>query len=441
MNAIRSLKENNVTNALKIGLAGLGTVGAGVVQLLETNRELISARAGRPIEVIAVSARDRNRDRGIDLSAYNWVDDATALAESSDVDAVVELIGGSDGPALTLARRTLEAGKPFITANKALIAHHGHMLAGLSESLGAPLAFEAAVAGGIPILKALRHGLSGNRIDAVSGILNGTCNYILSVMERDGDPFSEVLAQAQAKGYAEADPSFDIDGVDAAHKTAILAALAFGSRVRFDAVEVEGIRSISPIDIDYALELGYRIKLLGIAKRVGDQLEQRVHPCLVSEDHPLAQVDGAFNAVVVEGDFVGRTVFEGAGAGAGPTASAVVADLIDIARGDLGPAFSVPASKLINLTPADLADHVGRYYLRLTVVDKPGVVAEIGAILRDEGVSMESLIQRGNHAEGGVFFVLTTHETKEAAIARTIEKLGRLDLVLAPPVMLRIKAL
>ncbi|MFZ5610061.1 MAG: homoserine dehydrogenase [Pseudomonadota bacterium] len=427
--------------ALRIGLAGLGTVGCGVAALLKENAALVTRRAGRPIQLVAVSARERQCQRSVDFTPYRWVDDAGALALDEDIDAVVELIGGSDGPALALARATLKAGKPFITANKALIAHHGFELALAAEEAGATLAFEAAVAGGIPILKALRHGLSANAIDSVYGIFNGTCNYILSVMEREGHAFAEVLAEAQRLGYAEADPSFDIDGIDTAHKTAILAALAFGSRVRFDAVTVEGIRAISPIDIDYALELGYRIKLLGIAKRDGVEVEQRVHPCLVAEAHPLAQVVGAFNAVVVEGDFVGRTVFEGAGAGAGPTASAVVADLIDIARGDIGPAFSVPASALDDLKAADLACHRGRYYLRLTVEDKPGVVADIAAILRDEGVSMESLIQRGSHANGGVFLVLTTHETTEAAIGRTVAKLARLASVMAPPVMLRIKAL
>lgn len=430
-----------MASELKIGLAGLGTVGAGVIRLLEENAEIIKARSGRDIRVSAVSARDRHRDRGVDLSAFEWVDDVTSMASRDDVDVVVELVGGSDGPALALARQTLAQGKPFVTANKALIAHHGDELAKLSDAHDAPIAFEAAVAGGIPILKALRHGLSANKIDSVSGILNGTCNYILSVMERDGRAFEDVLKDAQDMGYAEADPSFDIDGVDAAHKIAILAALAFGSRLRFDAVAIEGIRAISPIDIDYALELGYRIKLLGVAKRLGDEVEQRVHPCLVPETHPLAQVSDAFNAVVVEGDHVGRTVYEGAGAGAGPTASAVVADIIDIARGDNSPALSIPPSQFEDLKPAALENHVGRYYLRLTVVDRPGVVAEIGAILRDEGVSMESLIQRGNHGESGVFFVLTTHETREAAIMKTIAKLSTMDLVLAPPVMLRIKAL
>ncbi|GAB4152490.1 MAG: homoserine dehydrogenase [Sphingomonadales bacterium] len=430
-----------MAEAFRIALAGLGTVGVGVLRLLERNAALIAERAGRPIEVVAVSARDRQRDRGIATDHLRWHDDATLLAQADDVDGVVELMGGSDGPALALARSTLEAGKPFVTANKAMIAHHGHALASLAERHGAGLRFEAAVAGGIPILKALRHGLAANRINSVYGILNGTCNYILTVMERDGRDFDDVLMEAQQLGYAEADPSFDIDGIDTAHKLAILAALAFNSVVHFDAVAVEGIRQISPIDIDYALELGYRIKLLGIANRLDGEIEQRVHPCLVAEEHPLAQVDGSMNAVVAEGDFVGRTVFEGAGAGAGPTASSVVADLIDIVRGEAGPAFSVPVGGLTALRPMDLDTHVGRYYVRLTVKDQPGVVADVAAILRDEGVSMASLIQKDGGPKDSVFLVLTTHETLEAGIVRGLAQFAALDSVIADPVMLRIKAL
>ncbi|RME62059.1 MAG: homoserine dehydrogenase, partial [Alphaproteobacteria bacterium] len=318
---------------------------------------------------------------------------------------------------------------------------HGHALATLAERHGAGLRFEAAVAGGIPILKALRHGLAANRINSVYGILNGTCNYILTLMERDGRDFDDVLAEAQQLGYAEADPSFDIDGIDTAHKLAVLAALAFNSVIRFDAVATEGIRRISPIDINYALELGYRIKLLGIAHRLDGEIEQRVHPCLVAEEHPLAQVDGSMNAVVAEGDFVGRTVFEGAGAGAGPTASSVVADLIDIVRGEAGPAFSVPVARLTALRPMDLDTHVGRYYVRLTVKDQPGVVADVAAILRDEGVSMASLIQKDGGPKDSVFLVLTTHETLEAGMNRALSQFAALDSVIAEPVMLRIKAL
>ena len=332
-----------MTAPLRVGLAGLGTVGAGVVKLLDANAALIERRADRRIEVVAVSARDRSRARGIDLGRFEWVDDATRLSARGDVDAVVELIGGADGLALTLARATLGHGKPFVTANKALLAHHGLELAALAESQAAPLKYEAAVAGGIPVIKALREGAAANEIARIYGILNGTCNYILSRMEAEALPFAAVLADAQAQGIAEADPSFDIDGIDAAHKLSILAALAFGSRIDFAAVAVAGIRAIEPADIEHAATLGYRIKLIGLASATAadvtgpGSLFQRVHPCLVPHAHPLAHVDGALNAVVAEGNFVGRLLFQGRGAGAGPTASAVVADLIDVARGEVGP--------------------------------------------------------------------------------------------------------
>ncbi len=323
---------------LRIGIAGLGTVGAGVVRLLQENAGAVAAHAGRPIAVTAVSARDPSRDRGVALSGLRWVDDPVALATAPDVDVVVELIGGSEGPARALVQAALANGRPVVTANKALIAVHG---AGLAAEAGTtPLAFEAAVAGGIPVIKALREGLAANRISRVAGILNGTCNYILTAMHTHKQEFAAVLAEAQALGYAEADPSFDIDGIDAAHKLAILAAIAFGRPVAFDAVYVEGIRTISALDIAFAEELDYRIKLLGTARRHGDGIEARVHPCLVPRTAPLARVDGVFNAVVAEGDFVGRVMLEGRGAGAGPTASAVVADVIDIARGRFTPVWA-----------------------------------------------------------------------------------------------------
>ncbi len=322
---------------LSVAVAGLGTVGAGVLAVLRDNADIVTARAGRPIAVTAVSARDRTRDRGIDVGGLRWYDDPVALAADPGVDVVVEVIGGSEGPARQLVEAALEAGKPVVTANKALLAVHGAELAAIAERAGVALAFEAAVAGGIPAIKAVREGLAANRIGRIAGILNGTCNYILTVMRERGREFSEVLADAQKLGYAEADPSFDVDGIDAAHKLAILAALAFGRPVAFDAVHVEGIRRVSALDIAFAGELGYRIKLLGIARRTEHGIEARVHPCMVPQASPIARVDGVFNAVVAEGDFVGRVMLEGRGAGAGPTASAVVADLIDIARGPRDP--------------------------------------------------------------------------------------------------------
>ena len=317
---------------LNVALAGLGTVGTGVVRLIETNAELIARRAGRPIRIAAVSARDRNKDRGVDLSRYTWEDDPAALAAREDVDVVVELVGGSDGPALALARKAIASGKGLVTANKAMIAHHGLELASAAEEAGVPLKFEAAVAGGIPVIKGLSEGAAANAIERVYGILNGTCNYILSTMEDTGRDFGDVLEEAQKLGYAEADPTFDIEGIDAAHKLSILAAIAFGSRLRFDAVETMGVSPVKAADIEQARSLGYVIRLIGMAEidRANGVtgLFQRVRPHLVPIDHPLAHVDGATNAVVAEGNFMGRLLFQGAGAGDGPTASAVVADII-----------------------------------------------------------------------------------------------------------------
>ncbi len=427
-----------MTTPLRVGLAGLGTVGAGVVKLLDTNAALIERRADRRIEVVAVSARDRSRARGVDLNRFEWVDDATTLSARDDVDAVVELIGGADGPALTLARATLGHGKPFVTANKAMLAHHGIELAALAEAQGAPLKYEAAVAGGIPVIKGLREGAAANEIARIYGILNGTCNYILSRMEAEALPFAAVLADAQAQGFAEADPSFDIDGIDAAHKLSILAALAFGSRIDFGAVAVEGIRAIEPADIEHAATLGFRIKLIGLASAEANALFQRVHPCLVPHAHPLAHVDGALNAVVAEGNFVGRLLFQGRGAGEGPTASAVVADLIDVARGEVGPAFAMPTARLLPLAAADASAHEGRFYLRLTVADRPGVLAELTAALAEADVSIESLIQRGHSANGGVYVVMVTHRSRQSAIDAALARMASSNSVTAPPMMLHI---
>lgn len=428
-----------MSSPLKVGVAGLGTVGAGVLRLLHDNAALITARAGRPIVVTAVAARDRTRDRGVDVSAMRWHDDPAALANDPDVDVVVELIGGSDGPARALVEAALAAGRPVVTANKALMAVHGAALAAASERSGAALAFEAAVAGGIPVIKALREGLAGNRIDRVAGILNGTCNYILTVMREQGRDFGDVLADAQRLGYAEADPSFDVDGIDAAHKLAILAALAFNRPVDFGAVHVEGIRAISAVDISLANELGYRIKLLGLARRTEAGIETRVHPCLVPLANPLAHVDGVFNAVVAEGDAVGRIMLEGRGAGAGPTASAVVADLVDMARGRTAPIWGMEGRALAASPSVPMSVHQGAYYLRLMVVDRPGVIADIAAALRDAGVSLASMLQRGRAPGETVPVVLVTHETNEAAMRAALDHIQRSDAVLESPALIRIE--
>lgn len=429
-----------MTEILRVALAGLGTVGGGVVKLIDRNRALIERRAGRPFEIVAVSARDRNRDRGVDLSRFEWVDDAASLATRPDIDVIVELIGGADGPALTLARSTLSAGRAFVTANKAMVAHHGLELAEIAERTRAAFKYEAAVGGGIPVIKGLREGAAANEIAQVYGILNGTCNYILTTMESEGRDFSEVLGEAQALGYAEADPSFDIDGIDAAHKLSILASLAFGTRIDFTAVSVKGIRDVTATDIAEAEALGFRVRLVGLAEAGGDGLFQRVHPCLVPISNPLAHVAGSLNAVVAEGNFVGRLLFQGRGAGEGPTASAVVADLIDIARGEYGPAFAMPVASLAALAPSPTGQRRGRAYLRFSVIDRPGVLAEITAAMRDAGVSIESVIQRGRADADGepVILVIVTHEGPEEAVFAALLRIENMTSVAAKPVLMHI---
>ena len=428
---------------LRIAIAGLGTVGAGVIRLLDTNRDLIAARAGRAIEVVAVAARDRGKDRGVDIARFAWEDDMTALARRDDVDVVVELVGGSDGPALALSRAALGSGKGLVTANKAMIAHHGLALAAIAESHNAPLKFEAAVAGGIPVIKGLREGTSANALTKVYGILNGTCNYILSTMEATGADFAEVLAEAQRLGFAEADPAFDIEGVDAAHKLAILAAIGFGTRIDFAAVNIAGITQVRAADIAQAGALGFVIRLIGEADvedtADGPRLLQRVRPCLIAKGHPLSAVDGPTNAVVAEGNFSGRLLFQGAGAGDGPTASAVAADLIDIARDEVGAPFSIPVANLAALPAAEPGHRTERTYLRFMVKDRPGVLAEITAAMRDGAVSIESLIQQGRSQSGGeVMVAMVTHEGPEANVRRALALLEGSESLSGDPLVLPI---
>ena len=424
---------------LHIAVAGLGTVGAGTLKLLQTHGEMLRQRCGRPIVVSAVSARDKGRDRGVDLDGMEWHDDAAAMAAQSGAEVVVELIGGADGVAKAVCEAAIASGKHVVTANKALLAHHGTALALAAEAKGVSLGFEAAVAGGVPIIKALREGLAANGLSRIYGILNGTCNYILTTMRETGAKFEAVLADAQELGYAEADPSFDIDGIDAAHKLAILTSVAFGCEVNFPAVHIEGIRDISSLDIQFAGELGYKIKLLGIARLTGSGVEQRVHPCLVPLAAPIAHVEGVFNAVVAEGDFVDTTVYEGRGAGAGPTASAVVADLVDIARGHRVPTFAVPATALAKIPAQPMERHRGAYYIRLMVVDKPGVIADVTAAFRDEEISLESMLQRGRAPGEAVPVILITHDTEESAMSRALEKIAILEAIADPPRMIRIE--
>ena len=432
-----------MSESLRVALAGLGTVGTGVIKLLDENRELIERRAGRAIRITAVSARDRSRDRSVDLSSFAWEDDPAALVQRDDVDVVTELIGGSDGPALNLARDTLNAEKSFVTANKAMIAHHGLELAETAENARVALKYEAAVAGGIPVIKGLREGAAANAITSVYGILNGTCNYILTEMEAKGSDFADVLADAQALGYAEADPTFDIDGIDAAHKLAILASLAFGTALDFDAVATSGIRQVIAEDIVEARSLGFKVRLVGMSETSGGKLFQRIHCCLVPRTHPLAHVAGSLNAIVAQGNFVGRLFFEGAGAGEGPTASAVVADLIDVARGEYGPAFAMPFAKLTETGFVDAGNRRGRAYLRFAVHDRPGVLAEITAAMRDANVSIESMIQRGvsKPNEGSddiVNLIMVTHEGPERCVTDALERLCGSQSLAGEPMLMHI---
>jgi homoserine dehydrogenase len=400
--------------ALKVGVAGLGTVGASVIKILDARRDALTASSGRPIQVTAVSARERGRDRGVDLQNIKWHDDPVALASDGNVDLVVELIGGANGKARETVETALKNGKPVVTANKALLAAHGLALAALAEEKNVSLAFEAAVAGGIPIIKTLREAMPGSRLDRVSGILNGTCNFILTRMEEDGLSFGEALALAQKLGYAEADPTFDIGGFDAAHKLAILTSLAFGTQIDADAIYVEGIETISPLDLATAEDLGYRIKLLGVATRTEAGIEQRVHPTMVPKGAPLAQVMGVTNAVQICGSASDITLV-GPGAGGEATASAVIADIVDVAR----------------LERAPIQTHKGGYYIRLDVVDRPGTAAAIATRMAEQDISLESILQRRPRdkklAEAiesktqTVPLVLITHATSEAAVRRALD--------------------
>lgn len=428
-----------MTQPLRIAIAGLGTVGAGTLAILQQNAAQIAARAGRSISVVAVSMRDTGKKRDAKLEGIRIEADARALASAADVDLVVETIGGSEGIAREVVEAALKNKKHVVTANKALIAHHGVALAKLAEAHGVVLAFEAAVAGGIPIIGALRTGLAANSMLRVAGILNGTCNYILTTMGREKRDFADVLAEAQKLGYAEADPSFDIDGMDTAHKLAILASLAFGTAPDVTRIHLEGIRRISLADIEYAESFGYRIKLLGIVTMEAGKLLQRVHPCLVPATSPLGVIDGPFNAVQVEGDAVGRVVFEGRGAGALPTGSAVVADLIAIARGDRYPAFTVAADALATPSAAPLDAHKGCYYLRLSLKDEPGVLAEFTRVFAAENVSVHSITQRAIAADASAQVIVITHETNEASIARVSTAIAKLPVSVAAPVVLRIE--
>ena len=425
---------------LRIGVAGLGTVGIGVIKILSEQSSMISARCDREVNVVAVSAQDQNKERGFDLSNYVWHSDPLSMTSDQNIDVVVEVIGGSNGIAKDLIETAIKNQKHVVTANKALIASAGLELARSAELAGKAIGIEAAVAGGIPIVKAIREGLSGISIHQLFGILNGTCNYILSEMRETGRDFDEVLSEAQDLGYAEADPTFDIDGIDAAHKLAILTSIAFGCEINFESVQVEGIRHISPLDIQFAKDLGYRIKLLGMARKTKIGIQQRVHPCMIPISAPIAHVEGVYNAVVTEGSFVGQTMYEGRGAGEGPTASAIVADIIDIALSRNTNLFLLPTDKLEKMQVAPMSSYTGSYYARFMVIDKTGVFATIANALNDNGVSMESVLQRGRSENEAVPVVLTTHETDEASLIRALEAIERSKVVVEPPRFIKIES-
>jgi len=431
--------RSQMSDLLRIGVAGLGTVGIGVLRVLEQNREVIAQRAGRSIEVTAVCARSRGKDRGVDLDQFGWEDDPVALARREDVDVVVEVMGGEDGPAKATVEAALGARKHVVTANKALLAHHGAHLASAAEDQGVALRFEAAVAGGIPVVKALNEGLAGNTVTRVMGVLNGTCNYILTEMERTGADYDEVLKEAQALGYAEADPAFDVGGIDAAHKLALLAAMAFGVEVDFSGVATEGIEAVKLTDIQQAADMVYAIKLLGVARVNEDGLEQRMQPCLVPAASPLGQLDGVTNMAVIEGDFVGRVVLAGPGAGEGPTASAIVGDLVDIARGAMVSTFGTPSRDLARV-PRSGAGAPAPYYLRLLLADKPGTMARIATILGEHQVSIHRMRQY-DHPGRAAPVIMVTHGAPRDNIDAALTDIAASEVSLDTPFALRVEEL
>ncbi len=440
---------------IRVGLLGLGTIGTGVARILLEQQELMARRLGKTIRLVAAADKDTGRDRGLDFSGVRVSDDAADVVNADDVDLVVELIGGYE-PARTFVATALTHGKHVVTANKALIAKHGEELFVLAAEKSVAIGFEAAVGGGIPCLKALREGLAANAIESVHGILNGTCNFILTKMENEGADYADVLKEAQALGYAEADPTFDVEGVDTAHKLAILAAMAFGSKIRFDQVFTEGISQISAADIDAAAELGYHIKLLGIAKPHGrhgtvEQVEMRVHPTLVPLDAQIAQVSDSYNAVQISGDFVEHTMYFGRGAGERPTASAVVADIMDIARicsdngqddvGKLAPPMGFVAAERKELETLPMADVACEYYLRLMVKDEPGVIASVTSILADHRISLEAVMQKERNARRAVPVIMLTHETGEGNLQAAMSRIIALASVEKDVLILRKEAI
>jgi Homoserine dehydrogenase len=435
-----------MADALRIGIAGLGTVGASLVRILQQRGNELAVACGRQITIAAVSARNRNRDRGVDLSGMAWFDDPAEMAEKAEIDVFVELMGGANGAADASVRAALTRGLHVVTANKALLARHGVELAKLAEEKGALLNYEAAVAGGIPVIKTMRESLTGNSFTRVYGIMNGTCNYILTRMEKEGLSFADCLKEAQRLGYAEADPTFDIEGNDTAHKLAILTTLAFGNRIAADDIYLEGISNISIDDIHAAADLGYRIKLLGVAQKTDTGIEQRVHPTMVPYDSVIAQVDGVTNAVAIESDILGELLMVGPGAGGNATASAVLGDITDIAKSRPGaqrvPAFGRPAELLEPYRQAEIKSHEGGYFIRLTVQDRTGVFASIASKMAENGISLESIMQRSKkqHVEGEPqTIILVTHATTEASVRKAVASIRTEGYLVGDPQVIRIE--
>ena len=435
-----------MSEALRIGVAGLGTVGGSVLRILREKAQMLTRQCGREMIVTAVSARDRSRDRGVDLTNIAWFDDPVELAKSDKIDVFVELIGGDEGPAKASVEAALNAGRHVVTANKALLAKHGVALAEIAEEKGILLNFEAAVAGGIPVIKAMRESLTGNTVSRVYGIMNGTCNYILTRMWEEGISFEDCLADAQRLGYAEADPTFDIEGNDTAHKLALLTSLAFGNQIAADDIYMEGISNISLADIRAADELGYRIKLLGVALKTPTGIEQRVQPTMVPTSSVIAQVHGVTNAVAIETDLLGELLLSGPGAGGNATASAVIGDLADIAKSrpgfQHGPVFGTPAKALAPYKRAEVRKHDGGYFIRLTVHDRLGAFAAIAKRMTENEISLESIVQRppmDHHAEGIKTIILVTHETTESAVKSALQAILEDDHLVDKPQMIRIE--
>ncbi|SFS41540.1 homoserine dehydrogenase [Sulfitobacter marinus] len=424
---------------LRLGIAGLGTVGVGVVRILRKQADLLEARTGRKITISAVSARSKDKDRGVNLSGYAWEDDPVALAKRDDVDVFVELIGGDEGPAKDATEAALGAGKDVVTANKAMLAIHGQSLAEQAEAAGRHIRYEAAVAGGIPVIKVLNEALAGNEITRVMGVMNGSCNYILTRMEDAGLPYEDVFAEADGLGYLEADPALDVGGIDAAHKLAILSSIAFGSRVDFDGIDLEGIERVSIEDIRAAAGMGYKIKLLGVAQMTGRGLEQRMQPCLVPDTSPLGQLSGGTNMIVLEGDAVGQIVLRGPGAGEGPTASAVLSDICDLARGWQGPVFGQKASTLTN-TASAMSQAPAAFYLRMGLLDKPGALAKVATVLGEAGISIDRMRQTAHHNDHAPVLIVT-HKTTRSALDDALAAMAKTGVLASDPVALRIEDL